>query len=519
MTNSPVLLRSVLIYAICLPLAIFLGYRMSDPLSLGSFGVVGAVILLLCFPLLLRFHHPLLVLCWNFTLIVFFLPGAPSIWLPLTACSLTISLIRRAIDHDFRFVSVPVLTRPLIVLTIVILVTAQATGGIKLRSMGGDVFGGKRYVLLLGAIAGYFALTAYHVPLKRARLYTWLFLFGGITALIGDLVYFRSSSLGWIFWMFPPTGYLINQSDSGLLRFAGLNVACSVLFSWMMARYGIRGIFSMRRPWRLGFFVIFVCGSFLGGFRSTLVLFCLTFAIQFFLEGLHRTRLVLVFLLGAIFVGTLAIPFAQRFPYSVQRTLSLIPGVPVEASVRLEAEGSTEWRLNIWKAVLPQVPRYLLMGKGLAMTPQDFDYSFSTFSGTMKEFSEDQNWAALAGDYHSGPLSVIIPFGIWGVIAFVWFLSAGCLVMYRNFRYGDPSLKVINGFLFATFIAKIFIFLFIFGGFYGDIQGFAGYLGVSVCLNGGMAKKPDAESAPEADSVASNPSIPLRSRLVSGRHS
>jgi len=30
--------------------------------------------------------------------------------------------------------------------------------------------------------------------------------------------------------------------------------------------------------------------------------------------------------------------------------------------------------------------------------------------------------AELAGDYHNGPLSVIIPFGVFGVIAFVWFL-------------------------------------------------------------------------------------------------
>ena len=38
--------------------------------------------------------------------------------------------------------------------------------------------------------------------------------------------------------------------------------------------------------------------------------------------------------------------------------------------------------------------------------------------------------AAMAGDYHNGPLSVLIPFGIWGLAAFVWLLVAGARFLY-----------------------------------------------------------------------------------------
>src|SRR5262245_57365479 len=112
MSNPTVLLRSVLIYAICLPLAVLLGYMLAGPLTWTSFGTIAGVIFLLVLPILLRFHHPLLILGWNVSMIVFFLPGQPSIWLPLAGFSLMISICRRAIDHKFRFISVPELTKP-----------------------------------------------------------------------------------------------------------------------------------------------------------------------------------------------------------------------------------------------------------------------------------------------------------------------------------------------------------------------------------------------------------------------
>ena len=147
MTNSPTVVRSLLIYVICLPLAILIGYMMASPMEWGSFLTLGTVLAILLLPLLLKFHHPLLMFGWNATMIVFFLPGAPSVWLPLVALSLTISIVRRTIDPGYRFISVREVTMPLIALAVVIFVTAELTGGIKLRSMGGDVYGGKRYIL------------------------------------------------------------------------------------------------------------------------------------------------------------------------------------------------------------------------------------------------------------------------------------------------------------------------------------------------------------------------------------
>jgi hypothetical protein len=102
-------------------------------------------------------------------------------------------------------------------------------------------------------------------------------------------------------------------------------------------------------------------------------------------------------------------------------------------------------------------------------------------------FAEDQG-LALAEDYHSGPLSVVIPLGIWGAIAFLWFLIAGVRVVYANYHYGDPALNTANSFLLAAFVAQIIFFLFVFGDLSNDMLKFCGLLGLSVSLNGGMCR-------------------------------
>ncbi len=98
-------------------------------------------------------------------------------------------------------------------------------------------------------------------------------------------------------------------------------------------------------------------------------------------------------------------------------------------------------------------------------------------------------WASMiAGDYHNGALSVIVPFGIWGMIAFVWFLWGGGRLLYFNYKYGDPALQSINRFLLASFIVQAFMFFAVFGALSSDLFKFTGWLGLSVALNGGMAR-------------------------------
>jgi hypothetical protein len=94
----------------------------------------------------------------------------------------------------------------------------------------------------------------------------------------------------------------------------------------------------------------------------------------------------------------------------------------------------------------------------------------------------------LAGDYHNGGLSVIIPFGLPGMLGFLWFLWAGIRVTYQNYQFGDPNYLRINTFVFALFLVKAIFFFTIFGGLVSDFMQFTGLVGLSISLNGGVAK-------------------------------
>ena len=221
----------------------------------------------------------------------------------------------------------------------------------------------------------------------------------------------------------------------------------------------------------------------------------------FWIEGLFRSRYVVI-LIAALACLLLLLPFAKNLPRPIQRTVCVLPGVEVDPTIQREADGSSEWRIQMWKAVLPEVPKYLWLGKGLGINSVEY------WSEVNMEQSHGAGGEAttfmMSGDYHNGPLSVIIPFGIWGVIGWLWFLAASIRLLYLNHRNGSPALKTINAFLLAHFLARTLLFFAVMGGFYGDLAFFSGLVGFSISLNGGILKN----SPPPLDRI-----VPARKKL------
>src|SRR6266404_8765383 len=124
MSNASDLFRSLVVYTVCLPLAVFLGYSLANPLDITTYVVLGIVIMVMMIPLFLRWHHSWLITTWNMNAVLFFFPGRPRIGLGLCVISLFISVFHYILDRRRKFISVPSLTRPLIFLTVVVLITA-----------------------------------------------------------------------------------------------------------------------------------------------------------------------------------------------------------------------------------------------------------------------------------------------------------------------------------------------------------------------------------------------------------
>jgi hypothetical protein len=269
------------------------------------------------------------------------------------------------------------------------------------------------------------------------------------------------------------------------------------LFSWTLARHGVAGVFNFARPWRMAILLTAVVLGAYGGFRSALLLMTMIFLILFCLEKLWGTRIFIILLIGMVLGGALLVGFADKLPLTVQRAVSFLP-LEIDPVIRADAQDSTDWRLDMWKAVLPQVPEHLLHGKGYNISGDDL---FLTQESTYRGLAARWEGAATAGDYHSGPLSILIPFGIWGLAAFVWLLVAGGRFLSGNFRHGAPELRQINAFLLALFLARIVFFIFVFGTLSGDLYYFTGILGFSVALNvsGQQPKPSDGKELSPAD--------------------
>jgi hypothetical protein len=486
MNNAPALLRTLIIFAVIVPLALFIGYLLANPMDISAFVQASVLGLVLVFPLLLRWHHPLLILSWNSGVFVFFLPGRPDLWLVMTVISLCISLLQRALGGVKQLVGVPQVTWPLVFLIGVVVITAKLTG-MGLHTFGDEISGGRRYISFLVAIMGYFALSSHRIPPERAGLFVGLFFLPGLLAFMGDLWPVIPEPLHFIYLFFPAYAGTVSQNPfEQSTRLAGGMLMAINVFYYMQARYGIRGIFLSRKPWRWMLLVIALGYGLLGGFRSTVILVALIFVIQFFLEGLHRTKLLVIFAVVGVFGATALVPLAPHLPRTAQRALSFLP-LNIDPAARQSAEESSTWRFDMWKALLPQVPQHLLLGKGYAMSRLDIDLLGGSDAAIRSTFAENQLYA-LNGTYHSGPFSVVMTFGIWGVITVVWFWVAGLWVLCRNYRYGDPALRTVNTFLLAAFVARIIFFILIFGGLDTDFPMFAGYLGLSVSLNGGVCR-------------------------------
>src|SRR5260370_3878222 len=125
-------------------------------------------------------------------------------------------------------------------------------------------------------------------------------------------------------------------------RLSGLAFSATAVFGFLLMRYGIRGIFDVSRPWRLLTFSLIAVSSLFGGFRSIIVLMASLFLVQFYLEGLFRTRLFFVLLLTGVVLGAALIPVANRLPLAVQRSICFLP-LDLNPGANRGADASVEW--------------------------------------------------------------------------------------------------------------------------------------------------------------------------------
>lgn len=488
MTNPAQAIRALVTYAICIPLAAIVGWMLCNPLDFGTLGFFGLIALLLASPIFIKWHYQLMIFALGSPIICFFLKGAPPLPQVMVMLSLGIAVIDRTINSDRQFRSPAVMVWPLLFTAAVAYITSQLTGGIGLKALGGEVAGGKKYIALFIGVATFFALTSRYIPKEQRKFYVMLYFLPGVLQFVSDVFPYLPSPLNYVNLLIPPSDGSTKDDFAFGSRMGAVAASAGVVANYMIARYGIRGVFRGDQPIRCLLVVGLLFMTLMGGFRIILVSYGMLFGLLFFVEGLHRTRFLLVAILGVIVGSSLLVTLSDKLPYSFQRTLTVLPFLKLDPGAIIDAEGSRKWRQDMWADTWPKVPEHLLLGKGYALSKDDFlmmgDGVFS--GGIQMQMDKSMTALAISGDYHNGPLSTLMPFGIWGAISILWVMAASLYIVVRNYRYGDADLKTVNAFLMVVCIQRTIGFFFLFGAYAYDIGEFAKLAGFSIALNWGI---------------------------------
>jgi len=229
----------------------------------------------------------------------------------------------------------------------------------------------------------------------------------------------------------PPLGFLgkiFSVSDAAEMR----ETTDVTVTRWQMLEFpaiwaGILGLYYYERQKKFSLpMVLALSASFmmmgLSGHRTVMVMLGLTYLIYIMVRWRkipmsNRLELVALIVVGIpLLYGT-----ASRLPLSFQRVATVLPGIHVSAAASRSAENTSEWRIEMWKELIPTIPNYLLIGKGLGF---DLDDAYSAYISRSDQTSKHKFFIS-THQYHNGPLWLIMDLGLPGLVLGVWLMIMG----------------------------------------------------------------------------------------------
>lgn len=390
-------------------------------------------------------------------------PGLPSIGIPQLLQGVMLGWL--ILDAALRKKAHPHSVNPAhdiwIFLFLLNLLTIMAVRGAGFAMMGSSTYGGTSYLMFILLLLFYFAAIRVRLPEKYIKsLLVGLVIAALIPAIVDLLLY----SYGERFLFLTK---FVNAGSVDLIesKYTEDSVARLASFRWIgIALIPVAFVLIERKWVRLVVISLSFSLVALTGFRSLLIQAgVLVFACSIFFSKQRMKTLVV----GG---GTAAIGLAFLFvitpllPLAIQRTLSFIPFLPVDPGVATGAQGSADFRFDMWRDYcLPAVPHYLLIGRGVATDITEFAWLQQSWYGSADFFYHMHR-------YHSGPFSLLLDFGLMGTVSFFAFfiltIIDACRTLRKYARGRVDLLSKYYGFLTIMMSYRLFHFIFIFG----DVQ-------------------------------------------------
>ncbi|MDP3851662.1 MAG: hypothetical protein Q8Q59_14240 [Luteolibacter sp.] len=292
---------------------------------------------------------------------------------------------------------------------------------------GGDTVGGKGYILYAIALASALLFCSLRVPANELKWVIPLSIFGALgnaaVSIIGNFVP--------IIGLYTGTGGYSQSNEAGY--------DAQVVDSEAATRIGFLGAFGKNlslwissyisplkacfRPLWLILILVVVVAAGLSGFRNVIALVGVTLLLGIaYRSGFGGVALSIFGGIGGLVLLAL-LNTIHPLPPNIQRSLTFLPGTWEERYKR-DAEGSSEWRFEIWREVL-LTDRWIQnkwLGDGLGFTAAELTAQMNQREGSragLSGFDIHRENILSNGDYHSGPVSTVRIIGYLGLIIFL----------------------------------------------------------------------------------------------------
>jgi len=326
----------------------------------------------------------------------------------------------------------------------------MAVRGAGLRVLGSSTWGGGPYILILAAVV--FNFVYERVTITSSQLKKLLLLM--IPVVAGAVIMKRAGVMKGFEEM-----AVVGQTVESVARIGwpGPLGRLLILFSFVWFQHD-----RMKRwaCWTLGMGLIGLSG-FRGQLAGALVVVGL---FEFFRSSQKKEFFGKCFFIGT-FVYILIFLAAPLLPLGLQRSLSIIPGMEVRLDPEMVwgATRSSLWRQEIWAFCWERVPQYLFIGRGITLNVYD---ALANMTGA--DIGGRNQWFMYTmHNYHSGPLYILLDFGIPGLVAFVGVQISMAVVavrwLLRRTRRTGTLLEAYTFLMSVTWIWRVFSYYAVFG--------------------------------------------------------
>lgn len=366
-----------------------------------------------------------------------------------------------------------------IVINLLYILIGFCRNPVGVAAIGGSVrVGGKPYIdLILGCMI-YLMLSRFRItPGISAKIPKWVLAVAAFTMVAGAVGLFLPSlgeKLAPFYSAFSPGNVVDSESrgpiTAGMTRLGFLQDIGGQLIRYVVSKINPAHLLN---PQYLSELLVYVMGLtfiMLSGFRSAITnSVLLTFLSSILREGIvGATKMLFILCLIAVLLVSLSYT-PIKLPFTFQRALSFLPGNWEQDAVS-DAEGSSEWRFEMWRMALTsdKYIRSKIFGDGFGFLREDFERGLAIMYGKEKLSATDsaQEMFLLDGDYHSGPVGAIRFVGAVGLALMLPLLYLSITYALRLIRRAEGSPYQFCVLFFALPVILFpFTFLFIFGDY------------------------------------------------------